>query len=57
MESQYIRVECIDNTTGESKGGYMCAMMMIMALKLNLSPDIGNEKLLEELSKSNDPDL
>lgn len=57
MESQYIRVECIDNTSGESKGGYMCAIMMIMALKLNVSPEIGNEKLLEELSKSNDPEL
>lgn len=57
MESQYIRVECIDNTSGESKGGYMCAIMMIMALKLKVSPDIGNEKLLEELSKSNDPEI
>lgn len=57
MESQYIRVECVDNTSGESKGGYMCAIMMIMALKLNLSPDIENEKLSEKLFGSGDPEV
>jgi hypothetical protein len=39
MEEVYVRVECVDTRTGESRGGYMCAIMMMLALLLDVSPE------------------
>jgi hypothetical protein len=55
MKEVYIRVECVDKSTGESRGGYMCAIMMMLAILLDVSPDIDMELFVEKLDKTENP--
>jgi hypothetical protein len=52
MEQYYVRVECVDKRTGESCGGYMCAIMMMLAWLLDESPDINMELFAEKLGNT-----
>ena len=57
MNKTYIRVECVENETGESCGGYMCAIMMLFGLMLNVSPDIDMDEFSEMLDKTKNPEV
>lgn len=55
IKDLYIRVECIDNKKSDSCGGYMCAIMLMLSILLNVSPDTEMEQLSELIGKSDDP--
>ena len=57
MKETYIRVECIDNVTGESRGGYVCAIIMMFALMLGVSPNIDRDELSGMLDTTQDPEV
>ena len=54
MEYGYYRVETVRNDTEEAKGGYMCAINLVLSKLLEISPDHEDE-LVIAMDKSKDP--
>ncbi len=54
---EYYRVELYDAREGSTRGGFIAATMVMIALKLGVRPDILEEQKLELIVNSTDPDV
>ena len=57
LDNSYYRVECVDNMTYETQGGYMCAAMMMLSHISGVNPELDDENILKALSESKSPEL
>ena len=55
MEESFYRVECVNNVTDETQGGYMCAAMTMLSFVSGVVPSLDEDKILEAISHAKDP--
>ena len=54
---QYIRVECVNEKTNESIGGYFAVLMMLLSKRAGVSPDVGIDEMIEKIQITNTQDM
>lgn len=54
---EYYRVELYDATKDSTRGGFVAAMLAMIAIKLGVRPDIPEEQIIELIANSTDPDV